>query len=110
MYRTSEGDRILLGAERHLFEASLAMIVDMLADDLFCDDSDFGFEAFDNLRRNQKLAALYIAGRGLQVTGCASPPRAAFVRTTGFPLRASRPAAARGSAAVPGRGLRSSSG
>ena len=103
MYRTAAGDRILSGAERRLFETCLAMIVDMLAD-----DSDFGFEAFDNLRRNQKLAALYMAARVLQVTGFASPPRAAFVRTTGFPPRAARPAAARGSAAVPDRGLRPS--
>jgi hypothetical protein len=45
-----EGDRILLGAERRLFETCLAMIVDMLAADLFCDDTDFGLAAFDNFR------------------------------------------------------------
>jgi hypothetical protein len=77
MYRTSEGNRILLGAERHLFETCLAMIVDM-----FDDDSDFGFEAFDNLRRNQKLAALYIAGRGLLCPDEPPPKLTAFLEAT----------------------------
>jgi hypothetical protein len=77
MYRTSEGDRILLGAERHLVETCLAMMVDM-----FDDDSDFGFEAFDNLRRNQKLAALYIAGRGLLCPDEPPPKLTAFLEAT----------------------------
>ena len=33
MYHTPDGDRILLGAERELFTQSLAMIVDLLAED-----------------------------------------------------------------------------
>jgi hypothetical protein len=78
MYRTSEGNRILLGAERRLFETCLGMIVDMLDDD----DVDFGFEAFDNLRRNQKLAALYIAARGLLRPDEPPPKLTAFLEAT----------------------------
>lgn len=61
MYHTPSGDRILLGAERTFFIHSLAMIVDMLADD----DADFGVTAFDQLQRNQKLVVLYRSARGL---------------------------------------------
>jgi hypothetical protein len=75
MYHTSLGNRILLGAERHLFSACLGMIVDMLADD----DTDFGLEAFDTLQRNQKLAALYLAARGLLLPQQSPPKLTAFL-------------------------------
>ena len=45
MYRTSKGERILLGAERRLFEESLAMMVDNLS---VC-GGDFGVPAFDQI-------------------------------------------------------------
>ena len=61
MYRTSKGERILLDAERRLFEESLAMMVDNLS---VC-DGDFGVPAFDQLQLGQKLFSLYRAGRAL---------------------------------------------
>lgn len=61
MYRTSSGDRILLGAERHLFLESLGMMVDNLSDG----DCEFGVQVFDDLQRGQKLYSLYRAGRAL---------------------------------------------
>jgi hypothetical protein len=63
LYHTPGGNRILLGAERSFFTHTLAMIVDLLADD----DAEFGIAAFDELRRNQKLYALY--SELVQVTG-----------------------------------------
>ncbi|MEA1949745.1 MAG: hypothetical protein U9N87_00045 [Planctomycetota bacterium] len=61
MYHTPKGIRILLGAERKLFEQSLGMIVDFLA----TGDLEFGIELFDQLQPNQKLFVLYNSGRGL---------------------------------------------
>jgi hypothetical protein len=61
MYHTPAGDRVLLGAERHFFTQSLAMIVDLLTDE----DLVFGVAPFDELQRNQKLVVLYMAARGL---------------------------------------------
>jgi hypothetical protein len=61
VYHTSAGERILLGAERRLFEQSLAMMVDLLA----TGDCEFGVQVFDELQRGQKLFALYRAARGL---------------------------------------------
>jgi hypothetical protein len=61
VYRTPNGERILLGAERRLFEDSLAMMVDRLS----VGDYEFGVQVFDDLQRGQKLFALYRAARGL---------------------------------------------
>lgn len=61
MYWTPQGERVLLGAERYLFEETLGMMVDELS----VDDAEFGVEAFDELQRGQKLFVLYRAGRAL---------------------------------------------
>ena len=61
MYWTPQGERVLLGAERYLFEETL----DMMADELCMGDAQFGVEAFDELQRGQKLFVLYRAGRAL---------------------------------------------
>ena len=75
VYRTSNGERILLGAERRLFEQSLAMMVDHLS----IDDCDFGVPVFGELQRGQKLFALYRAGRGLLRPDEAPPELTAFL-------------------------------
>ncbi len=75
MYRTSNGERILLGGERRLFEDSLGMMVDHLS---VC-DSDFGVPAFDQLQLGQKLYALYRAGRALLHPDEPPPEKAAFL-------------------------------
>ena len=77
MYHTPEGDRILLGAERRFFTHSLAMIVDLLADE----DMEFGVAPFDELQRNQKLAVLYMAARGLLQSDEPMPKLTAFVES-----------------------------
>ena len=61
MYHSPDGQRVLLGAERRLFEKSLAMMVDLLA----TGDCEVGMQVFDELQRGQKLFALYRAARGL---------------------------------------------
>jgi hypothetical protein len=61
MYHTPNGNRVMLGAERELFETSLGMMTDLLCDS----DVEFGLAAFDELQRGQKLFALYVAGRAL---------------------------------------------
>ena len=61
MYHTPHGERILLGAERQLFEESLGMMVDHLS----TGDCEFGVPVFDELQRGQKLFALYRVARAL---------------------------------------------
>jgi hypothetical protein len=78
MYRTPEGERILLGAERRLFEESLGMMVDLLSEG----DTDFGVQPFDELQRGQKLFALYRAGRGLLAPDEPAPELTAFLEAT----------------------------
>jgi hypothetical protein len=75
VYRTSEGERILLGAERRLFEESLAMMVDLLA----TGDCEFGVQVVDELQRGQKLFALYRAARGLLQPDEPPPELTAFL-------------------------------
>ena len=55
MYNTPAGERVLHGAERRLFVASLAMMIDLLS----TGDFDFEVAIFDNLQKNQKIAALH---------------------------------------------------
>jgi hypothetical protein len=78
MYRTPEGERILLGAERQLFEASLAMMVDLLGDD----DCDFGVRLFDELQRGQKLYSLYRVARALLRPDEPAPQHTAFAEAS----------------------------
>ncbi|MCA9124491.1 MAG: hypothetical protein H6822_24995 [Planctomycetaceae bacterium] len=62
MYRTSQGERTLRGAERRLFLESLGMIVDFLSDD---NDYTADITIFDELQRNQKVAVLLGISRAL---------------------------------------------
>ena len=78
MYRTPNGERILLGAERQLFEASLAMMVDFLSDG----DFEFGVQVFDDLQRGQKLFALYRVARALLQPDEPAPEHTAFAEGT----------------------------
>ncbi len=78
VYRTPNGERILLGAERQLFEDSVAMMVDHLS----VDDCDFGVPVFDELQRGQKLFALYRTARGLLRPDERPPELTAFIEAT----------------------------
>jgi hypothetical protein len=78
VYHTPGGNRILLGAERTFFTHTLAMIIDLLADD----DAEFGIAAFDQLQRNQKLYALYKAARGLLHPDEPIPKLSAYVESS----------------------------
>ena len=64
MWWTSEGERVLQGAEAALFRASLGTLVDLVQDD---DEGLWQFNAppFDNLQPNQKLAVLAQVGMAL---------------------------------------------
>ena len=73
MYPTPKGDRILLGAERQLYEKSLGMMADLLANG----DTDFGVLVFDDLQPGAKLFALYQSGRALLRP---DEPLSAFIR------------------------------
>jgi len=78
MYHTPGGNRILTGAERHLFTQSLAMVVDLLAD---C-DVEFGVIPFDELQRTQKLFVLYRSARGLLRPNEPAPKLTAFIESS----------------------------
>src|SRR5262249_27231047 len=66
MWRTSQGERVLKGAEWPLLREGLAAVWD-LVEDSFDEDNLFsaGVEAFDELQPNQKLAMLALVGRAL---------------------------------------------
>ena len=70
MYRTSQGERTLWGAERRLFAESLAMIVDYLSEG----DYSFGIAVLDDLQRNQKIAVLLGVSKSLLRDNVAPPP------------------------------------
>jgi hypothetical protein len=70
MYRTSQGERTLRGAERGLFVESLGMIVDYLA----TDDYEAGIALFDDLQRNQKIALLLGVSKALLRDNVSAPP------------------------------------
>jgi len=78
VYRTPNGERILLGAERQLFEMSLAMMADFLSDN----DCEFGVQAFDELQRGQKLFALYWISRAVLQPDEPAPEHTAFGEAT----------------------------
>jgi len=78
VYHTPNGERIVLGAERQLFEQSLGMIVDHLSDD----DWEFGVPPFDDLQRGQKLFALYRVARALLQPDEPPPELTAFIEAT----------------------------
>ena len=74
MYPAPGGDRILEGAERRLYQESLAMMTDLLADG----DMDFGVSKFDEMLRGPKLVALYESGRAL-LRPDETPERSAYL-------------------------------
>jgi hypothetical protein len=66
MWRTSEGERVLQGAEWELFRQGLSTLWDDIEESF--NDPDFsetGVEAFDQLQPHQKLAMLALVGRAL---------------------------------------------
>ena len=69
MYKTSRGDRVLKGVERRLFVPTLGTLVDLFSDV----DLEVGIPPFDELQRNQKIAALHLVARGLLCPD--QPPR-----------------------------------
>jgi hypothetical protein len=75
VYPTPIGERVLLGAERRLYEESLAMLVDGLS----MSDADFGVPVFDRLQLGQKVFSLYRAGRVLLDPDEPARERTAFV-------------------------------
>jgi len=64
MWRTSEGERILQGAEALLFAEALWDLID---ETNLSDDNDYvlGIHSFDRLTYGQKISALSIVGKGL---------------------------------------------
>ena len=78
MYHTPNGERILLGTERQLFEESLGMMVDHLSDN----DCEFGVPLFDEMQRGQKLTALYRVARALLQPAEPPPELTAFIEAT----------------------------
>jgi hypothetical protein len=83
MWRTSEGNRILRGAEWELFRAGLAVIWDEIEDCLVDDDSfSSGIAAFDNLQPNQKLALLASVGQALRDASVPMPELTAHCEAT----------------------------
>ncbi len=61
MYNTPIGVRVLEGAERRLFIAALDCLIDLWVDG----EAHTGVRVFDELQRNQQLAALYLVGRSI---------------------------------------------
>jgi hypothetical protein len=83
MWRTSEGNRILRGAEWKLFRAGLAVIWDEIEDCLVEDDPfASGIAAFDNLQANQKLALLASVGQALRDASVPMPELTAHCEAT----------------------------
>jgi hypothetical protein len=67
MWRTPEGERVLVGAEWELFRNGLCLSWDWIEDTFDDDDGyDFGVEAFDRLQSPQKLALLALVGTALK--------------------------------------------
>ncbi len=74
MYRTSQGERTLRGAERRLFTESLGMIVDYLSGG----DYEAGITLFDDQQRNQKIAVLLGVSKALLRDNVSAPPLTAI--------------------------------
>lgn len=69
---------MLEGAERQLFVEALATLVDQFVDA----DPEFGIAPFDELQRNQKIAALHMVARGLLCPDQPPPPLTAVLEAT----------------------------
>src|SRR6266540_5571336 len=74
VWRTSQGERVLRGAEWELFRAGLGEVWDLVEDSF--DGEGFvssGLAAFDDLQPGQKLALLAQVGQALHDEGVPSP-------------------------------------
>ena len=65
MWWTSDGERILKGAEATLFQEALGVLVDYVQQDEEGTIWQFGVPPFDTLQYGQKLAVLAQVGTGL---------------------------------------------
>jgi hypothetical protein len=83
MWRTSNGERVLQGAERDLFCAGIAVVWDLVEDsDEDGDLSECGLEAFDCLQQSQKLALLALVGEALSNDAVQAPALTAHTEAT----------------------------
>jgi hypothetical protein len=83
MWRTSQGERVLNGAEWNLFREGLAELWDTLEDDFDGDDaSNSGHAAFDALQPGQKLAMLALVGQALHDEAVPAPAHTAHNEAT----------------------------
>src|SRR5580692_12856532 len=74
MWRTSQGERVLKGAEWNLFREGLAELWDTVEDDFDRKDAcKTGHAAFDALQPGQKLAMLALVGQALHDDALPSP-------------------------------------
>lgn len=58
MWHTSEGDRILEGAEAALFKAGVTSLVEKIKDEANYESRGYGIPLFDNLTWSQRLAVI----------------------------------------------------
>jgi hypothetical protein len=83
MWWTSEGERVLLGAEWELFREGLAGIRDHIGDSARGEESfDYGIAAFDNLQPGQQLALLAQVGQALRDEAVPMPELTAHTEGT----------------------------
>jgi hypothetical protein len=83
MWRTSQGERVLKGAEWNLFREGLAGLRDTVEDDFAGDgESHSGHAAFDVLQPAQKLAMLALVGQALHDEAVRSPAHTAHNEAT----------------------------
>src|SRR5713101_2358762 len=84
MWWTSEGERVLRGAEWELFREALAGIWDQVEDSLENDEDSFvcGIAAFDNLHANQKVSLLALVGNALRDEAVPMPDLTAHAEAT----------------------------
>jgi hypothetical protein len=74
MWWTSEGERVLRGAEWELFREGIGRVWDLIEDEIRDDDSSgWGVPVFDDLLPGQKLALLALVGEALGQEGIACP-------------------------------------
>src|SRR5260370_32083275 len=83
MWRTSQGERVLKGAEWNLFREGLVELWDTVEDDFNCKDAcKTGHAAFDALQPGQKLAMLALVGQALYDDALPSPEHPAHNEAT----------------------------
>lgn len=83
MWMTSEGERVLRGAEWLLFREGLGCLWDEVEEAF--DDPEIlstGIESFDSLQPSQQLAMLALVGKALRDVGEPSPPLTAHSEGT----------------------------